>query len=389
MHSEKPKILFVTLRTFSLTGGVEKVSRGIGFALKKLEREGEINFQMISLYDENGDEKYVPKKNFKGYQGKRLNGMLGSIKSGLSADIVILSHINLAPVGWAIKRLRPSVRVIVWTHGVEIWRPLNMIKRSFLKICDNVVAVSRFTANEIQRLHNTGQKSVTVIPNALDPFFKVPDLSDNKLRCQAEELRIRHGIPTGQKVFMALTRLRITEKNKNYDKVIRLLGELKKEGRTFSYVLCGKYDIEEESRIKSVAAAAGMESELILTGFVEDKDLSTYYVMADAFVLPSTKEGFGLAFIEAQACGLYVLAGNTDGSTEAVRSSEAGILVDPTEDTEIRAALNILLERDSSFQERIANQEQCLAYFNFERFEEDLEALIPIKKTNITLNPIN
>ncbi|WP_256009584.1 glycosyltransferase family 4 protein [Desertivirga xinjiangensis] len=376
---KKPKILFITLKTFSLTGGVETVCRSLGYAFQQMHDSGEIIFSMYSLYDTEVNEKYVRKGCFTGLGGKKGRAILHSIKKGIQSDTVILSHINLAPIGLAIKLASPSTRLIIWTHGIEIWRPLNALKKALLKRSDDVIAVSQFTAKETEKLHDVGKKNVKVIANALDPFFSPPDLT--YVQSEPEQqlidtLKKKYFIKPHAKIFLALTRLKGTEKNKNYDKVIRLLGELKKEGVDINYILCGKYDEEEYIRIKTIAEECAMEDNVHLTGFIPDNELQSHYQMADAFVLPSTKEGFGLAFIEAQACGLPVLAGNLDGSTEAVKSAIAGVLINPYDTSALKSSLRMLANQDSSQSVKQMIQKQCLEHFSFSLYKEKIKELL-------------
>ncbi|MBC8035192.1 MAG: glycosyltransferase family 4 protein [Chitinophagaceae bacterium] len=376
----QPNVLFITLRTFSLTGGIEKVCRGIGHALQQMQDKGNIKFNMHSFYDTDTDERYVVRNNFRGFNGNRSKALYSSIKNGLKADIVILSHINLSPAGLAIKMLSPKTKVILWSHGIEIWRELNWIKRRFLMATDRIVAVSRFTAGTLTKMHHVNAAKVQAIPNGLDPYFNIPNLEDEKLKSESNKLKLslldNKKLSLQTKVFMALTRLGITEKNKNYDKVIRLLGELKEEGNEAVYILCGKYNKEEYSRIMSIAKESGMENNILLPGFISDEELPLYYRFADAFVLPSTKEGFGLAFIEAQACGLSVLCGNLDGSIEAVRTKEAGISVDPNNNIAIKAALEEMINRTMPTKEKITIQNQCVENFSFKTYSKNIKTLI-------------
>ncbi|MBA7664368.1 GDP-mannose-dependent alpha-(1-6)-phosphatidylinositol monomannoside mannosyltransferase [subsurface metagenome] len=68
---------------------------------------------------------------------------------------------------------------------------------------------------------------------------------------------------------------------------------------------------------------------VILTGYVPDNKLVDYYNLCDVFVMPSKKEGFGIVFLEALACGKPVIAGNKDGSVDAILNGNLGALVDP------------------------------------------------------------
>lgn len=374
-----------------MTGGVEKVCRGIGYALQQMHDANQIIFKMLSLYDSKTDGQYVNYKNFLPFGGNRLRASFNSVQIGLSYDVIILSHINLAPIGLVVKLLKPKIRLIVWTHGIEIWRPINVVKRKLLNKADAIVAVSSFTANEIKKRHKIKESKLIILPNALDPYFPIPSLDsiagDQNTTMQGcpdgvSNLYKKYGLKTGTKVFLALTRLRSTEKDKNYDKVIRQLGILRKEDKHAYYILCGKYEKEEYARIRSVAMEAGMTDRVILTGFAKDEELSSFYQMADAFVLPSTKEGFGLVFIEAQACGLFVLAGNQDGSIEAVRNEQAGLLVNPHDEEDLQAALRSLFQKKSHLKDKVSIQKQCLENFGFNKYQSLIESLINKKVNN-------
>lgn len=362
--------MLITLRTFSLTGGVEKVCRGMAFALNQFHQQGKISFNMLSLYDTVPNQQYLAADLFEGLGGRSLRGIIKAIQKGIRSDQVILSHINLAPIGLAIKLIRPKTKVILWTHGIEVWRPINFLKKWFLQKVDVLIAVSGYTAKSLEIWHQVASDKIQVIPNALDPFFVIPQI------VKSNYLQNKYDIPSGVPIFMALTRLKGSERNKNYDKVIRLLGELKKDGKTAYYILCGKHDEQEHERINAIAKEADLENEVILSGFVAEEEITNYYLSADAFVLPSVKEGFGLVFVEAQACGLSVLAGNQDGSTEAVRNEQAGILVDPADDVALKLALEQLILKSDSIEEKLKRQKNCLRDFGFERFAKDIEGLV-------------
>jgi glycosyltransferase involved in cell wall biosynthesis len=59
------------------------------------------------------------------------------------------------------------------------------------------------------------------------------------------------------------------------------------------------------------------------------QELADHYRLSDVFAMPSTGEGFGIAFLEAMACGVPCVAGNADGSRDALDHGRLGFLVDP------------------------------------------------------------
>lgn len=372
MIPKPQKVLFLTLRTFSLTGGIEKVCRGIAFALQAFKQEGKIHFSMISLYDEFPDERYVQKSLFSSYGLYPKLGAILSCFTAIKYDTIILSHVNLAPIACFVKFLKPQCRIILWTHGIEVWRPLKGLKKRLVEVADEIIAVSAFTKSELVKRHDIVAERIKVIPNALDPYFVIPEIKED----DEHAIRKFYDIPTDAPLFFALTRLKNSEQQKNYDLVIQAIAALKDEGIAAYYMLGGKYEDTEYQRIQDLAISLNVQKQIILTGFIADEAISNYYQAADAFVLPSEKEGFGLVFIEAQACGLRVVAGNQDGSIDAVQNPDAGILVNPQDFKAIKEALNSLSQHKLSMQEKKAIQHACLEKFAYEKFSGELEGLV-------------
>jgi phosphatidylinositol alpha-1,6-mannosyltransferase len=89
----------------------------------------------------------------------------------------------------------------------------------------------------------------------------------------------------------------------------------------------------------------GVEHAVTFAGFVPDEELANHYRLADVFAVPSTGEGFGIVFLEALACGTSVLAGNRDGSVDALDSGRLGQLVDRTDVDAIARGLIALLKQ--------------------------------------------
>ncbi len=89
----------------------------------------------------------------------------------------------------------------------------------------------------------------------------------------------------------------------------------------------------------------GLGNCVTLTGYVPGDRLADHYRMANVFAMPSRGEGFGIVFLEAMACGVPVLAGNQDGSVDALAQGELGRLVDPTNIDAIASGIVDLLSQ--------------------------------------------
>lgn len=336
----KHNLLFLTLKVFSVTGGIEKVSRIAGKALHELCGDRGFSIDIYSAYDKDSDidEKYFPASCFRGFRGRRDRFVFQSLRRGRTATVVMLSHINLLSVGYAIKKFSPGTRLVLLAHGIEVWQTLPAWKRRMLQACDLVLPVSHFTKAKMRSLHGLKEDSMRVINNCLDPFL--PPLSCTQ---KCEGLLKRYGLTAENKVVLTLTRLSSKERYKGYDEVLMAVKALKSEMPAIKYLIVGKCDAEEKARLDRLIVQQGLQDQVILAGFVPDEELADHFNLADVYAMPSRKEGFGIVFIEALFYGKPVIAGNVDGSVDALSNGELGILINPDSSREIVEAIRRLL----------------------------------------------
>lgn len=364
------KILFLTLHTFSLTGGIEKVCRAMSKAIETIMHKQKIqSFYALSMYDDSADAKYICSENFKGYRGKRISFALSALKDGSNADIIILSHINLLIFGWLIKKIT-NKRIVLLAHGIEVWENLQNWKLKFLQKHCEIWAVSKFTAEQLIK-QAVPRNNIKVLNNCLDPFFKVPTLFD-----KPKNLLKRYQLTTDQPVLFTLTRMSHQEQYKGYDQVIASMVDLIKKYPNIHYILAGKADELEASRIKKLITKYDLQKHITITGFLPDEEINDHYLLADVFVMPSKGEGFGISFIEAAVCGCMSIAGNIDGSVDALLNGELGKLVNPIDQTAISNAIDEVLSLTDRDQTPQILQEKCLKRFSFENYEMNVYKLL-------------
>lgn len=342
-------------------------------ALSQLDEQGQISSCSYSAYDSAPVEKYYPTKKYQGFKGNKAVFVFKALLAAGKYDIIFLGHINLAVIGVAIKKLYPSKKVVLVTHGIDVWRPLSGAKASILKMADHIFSVSNFTKSKLLELHSVDAGKVTIFPNTVDPYFRFPDSTS-----PINSLDERYGLKENDFVIYTLTRLSSTELFKGYDKVIEALSDLVKKHANIRYVIAGKYDDAEKRRIDGLIAQYSLERHIILAGFIDEKELADHYRMADMYIMPSKKEGFGIVFIEALVCGLPVVAGNADGSVDALLNGELGTLVDPESVPEIREAIVRHLENNNrdDEQQRLDIRRKTLDNFSFDRYKQRLENFI-------------
>lgn len=363
------KTLFLYLTAFAGTGGIEKFNRAFMKALCDLHQDDPARLQILSVYDTSTDPRYAAPGVFRGFTQKKARFAFQAVRAASSADTIILGHINLAPVGLLIKRMFPGKQVLLVAHGIEVWRVTSPVQRAFIRKADHILAVSEYTRTRmLQNDPALNPRKIQVFYNTLDPYFAFPTRFG-----KPGYLLQRYGFAPETKIILTIARLSDTEKYKGYDKVIEALPGVLRAAPGAVYLLCGKYRPAEKERVDDLIRWHGLEKSVVVPGFVKDEELIDHYLLADVFVMPSKNEGFGIVFIEALACGLPVIAGNQDGSVEALRHGELGILVNPEEVSEIGCALTVTLTNPAT--DKAHQQAQVAGHFGFKPYKQRLRNL--------------
>jgi glycosyltransferase involved in cell wall biosynthesis len=350
-----------------------------GKALYDISKETGIDFSAFSMYDETGDidEKYFAKKHFTGFGIRRMQFTQKAVASGIKSDLVILSHINLLPVGYLVKLFSPKTQLILIAHGIEAWVRFTGLKKRMLLKCDRILSVSRFTKDALVELNHFPANKIQVLNNCLDPFLEKP-LQTKK----NPDLLAKYNLGNEDIILMTLTRLAFRERYKGYDQVMESLAELRKTNPQLKYLIVGKYDREEKMRLEALLQKWDLTNEVIFTGFVPDEELALHFNLADIYIMPSTKEGFGIVFIESMYYHKPVIAGNKDGSVDALLNGKLGLLVDPGNKNEISESIRkMIADRDAYMPDR----QLLMENFSFPVYKEKWRnvlaglGIIPVK----------
>jgi phosphatidylinositol alpha-1,6-mannosyltransferase len=365
------KTLFLTLRTFSATGGIEKVCRIMGKALYEESIENDGLLQVCSMYDRQRDaynNPYFPAENFRGFGIKKIRFIKEMVQAGFTYNTIVLSHINLLPVGWLIKKLAPDTEIVLLAHGIEIWYPVSKRKKRMLHKCDTILAVSNYTRNTIIHTHGLEAEKIKVLNNCLDPFLPLPSVF-----AKSEILLNKYGFKETDIILMSLTRLASKERYKGYDKVIEAIADLKAKYPHIRYLIAGRYDSREKAFIDNLLVQRRISNMVVITGFIPDEELEAHFAMSDMYVMPSRKEGFGLVFIEAMYYGLPVIAGNIDGSVDALLNGQIGQLVDPDNVQEIATAITNVIDHSTTSS---PSPDVLKANFSYEVYKRKLKDVL-------------
>jgi asparagine synthase (glutamine-hydrolysing) len=237
-------------------------------------------------------------------------------------DAIVCGHINYAPLVWAL-RLLGAPRFALIAHGIEVWSPPSLA-RWFARRAGSVYAVSRYTA---RRMHEWGvaPERIRVLPNNVDgEVFR----------------RFARPKPPGH-VLLTVARLSGSERSKGVDQVIAILPRLRSRFPSLSYRIGGTGD--DVPRLKALTERLGLTDTVEFLGYVPDESLPEYMSRVDVLVMPSRKEGFGIVFIEALACGVPVIGCGLEGSRDALMDGRLGLLIDPTSERELEDAIAAVL----------------------------------------------
>jgi glycosyltransferase involved in cell wall biosynthesis len=186
-----------------------------------------------------------------------------------------------------------------------------------------VIAVSRSTAADIERLWKISGDRLRVIPEGVSGIYR--PVEDG---AEIEEVLRKCGIRRPYFLYLGGFDPRKNIRNMLLAFKRFLLGD----SGDYSLALCGDttgFADYLEDEIEEL----GLEGKVVLTGFVEEADLPALYSGSECFLCVSLYEGFGLPFLEAMACGVPVIASNTSSIPEVV--GDSGILVDPLDPDDI------------------------------------------------------
>jgi phosphatidylinositol alpha-1,6-mannosyltransferase len=365
------KFLFLTLKVFSATGGIEKVCRVMGKALYEYGLQADMCIEIMSMHDHQNQADrnvYFPKHIFTGFAAHKGSFVVNAVKKGRRADVVVISHINLLVVGWLIKKVNPSAKIMLLAHGIEIWGNLNFYKKKMLSACDKILCVSQFTADKVLANNKLPNTEVNVLNNCIDPFLPLPDSA-----YPGQKLREKYKIESDDVVLMTLTRLSYADRYKGYDVVLNAMVDIVKTNKKIKYLLAGGSSKDEKVFIDHLVQKYGIEENVILAGYIPEEELIAYFSMADMYVMPSTKEGFGIVFIEAMYYGLPVIAGNKDGSTDALLNGQLGLLIEPNSPAAIKDAIEKMMLAKKAFK---PNHKLLMHHFGYDTYKRNIEKII-------------
>ena len=350
-----------------LKGGIQRYTRGQFASLEKSQKVDSLYLFSLTNRVEGSFEETIPvsycrKKN------SVFNNVLFILKTiylvlSKKIDLVLINHINLAPLGLIIKILF-RVPYITNVYGIEIWSGLNSLKRFSLKGSKSLVGDCNHIIDYILENRLFEQK-MHLLYDPVDVIeFKVLD------SCLYEYLYEKYNLPRGGLYLITVGRL---ERDKGHESMISSL----LNNQEWSYLVVG--DGSDRNNLERAVIEKGMQNVFFL-GRVPEDDLVPLYNLADIVYLLSRMdsgegEGLPLGLIEGSACGKPILFGGNDGSKEAYSGDTEtnGILLKSA--TDITNALNQLESRDLRARLGRNGRKFAVANFSLQKFGEQFEQI--------------
>ena len=248
-----------------------------------------------------------------------------------------------APLALMGKFLKAPNKVAL-THGHEVWwakvPPFNLLLRFIGNSVDHLTYLGNFTKTEISKAlsKNAIQNMVHIAPGIDTKVFQPVD---------AVTLRAELGLKD-KEVIVSVGRL---VPRKGQDQLVRALPEILKARPNAHLLFVGTGSYQKV--LENLIADRSLQKHITFTGRVSYEELTKYICVGDIFAMPSRSrmaglevEGLGIVYLEASACGLPVLGGDSGGAPDAVLPGVTGLVVNGRDTHAVAEGAIKLLQSD-------------------------------------------
>ena len=220
-----------------------------------------------------------------------------------------------------------------YSAGKNYWHfSMNPKKQAYT--ADKIIAVSQSTKDDLINIYNIEPKKIKVIYSGIGLKYGISNLESRIM-----EVKKKYDLPDDYILYLGTL-----EPRKNIIGLIKAFEILNSKFQIhhskFQLIIAGSKGWLYKDIFKTVQNSPEKDN-IIFTGFIDDKDKSTLYELADLFVYPSFYEGFGFPPLEAMACGTPVITSNFSSLPEAV--GDAAITINPYNIDELARAMEMVL----------------------------------------------
>ena len=311
--------------------------------------------------------------------------------TNIDADLVHC-HTWYSHFGGILAKKNYGLPLIVTVHSLEPLRPWKReqlaggydfslwVEKTALEMADAIIAVSRETKRDVERLFRVNPAQVHVIHNGIDP--------NEYRKLHSTRALERYGIDSNQPYLLFVGRI---TRQKGFQHLLRAIPFM---DRNFQIVLCAAAPdtagMAREMQAAVERARAQRSGIIWINEMVDQRTACELYSHAALFICPSIYEPFGIINLEAMACETAVVASAVGGIKEVVVDGQTGFLV-PLEQMQespfepinpekfardLAARVNQLM-RDPRLREQFgkAGRERVERYFSWAAIAEKTKAL--------------
>ena len=337
------KILLVTNDFGPRTGGIETFVIGL---LERITGHHVIVFTSsqgeTSAYDQDWLDKFgvqvLRDKSKILLPSWRVTQNVKKIVTESDIDVVIFGA--AAPLAFMSKSLRKIgvKKIIALTHGHEVWWakvfPFNLAIKRIGASVDHLTYLGEFTRKAISKtLSEKSRNKLVRIAPGIDTAHFIP-------RADGFEKRVELGLQD-KKIIISVGRL---VHRKGQDKLIEAMPTILSKIPNAHLLIVGEGPYK--NHLDKLAKKFSLEESVTFVGRILYDKLPTYLSAADLFAMPSRSrffglevEGLGIVYLEASACGIPVVAGNSGGAPDAVIEGVTGFCVDGTDVDQVASAV--------------------------------------------------
>lgn len=223
-----------------------------------------------------------------------------------------------------------------------------------------IIVPSAATRDDLAALFRTAPEKTVITQEAADPRFK-------PIRESAtERLSEKYSLPENYVLYVGI--------NKPHKNLKTLVAAWERAGVDGALVIAGAWDERYKFEVE------GLGSKVRMLQNVDDADLAALYSSASVFVLPSFYEGFGLALLEAMACGAPVISSNASSLPEV--GGAAPLYFDPHDVDGLAHAIARVVGDGAMQDEMRARSLERAKVFSWERTARETLAVYTSTKAN-------
>jgi D-inositol-3-phosphate glycosyltransferase len=287
----------------------------------------------------------------------------------LSGEVACLLRPRLAPTWAHVAHTLGLVKNRTLAVGARPEPQLRIqVEAEIAHEADLLVASTDDERNDLVELYGADPERVYVVPPGVDlSLFQPLDRAEARRKIGYSEGRLLLFVGRLERlkgVEVAIRALAFLRDRKHDDVRLLILGADSKDG-----------DESEMERLKAIATSVGVRDRVDFLGSVAHHELPFFYSAADAVVMPSYSESFGLVGLEAQACGRPVVGSDVTGLRSVVRDEVSGYLVAGHDPAAYAERIGRLLE-DPELAQQMGRRGRLLAQrFSWSRTADRLEQL--------------